>query len=205
MKSDLSNITWHLGKVSRKDREALLNQCGCVVWLTGLSSSGKSSIAHELEKRLISEGYLVYVLDGDSIRHGLNQDLGFSPGDRRENIRRIGAIAALFSDAGLITITAFISPYKADRNNVRKKLGRNRFIEVHLDVPLDVCEKRDPKNLYKKALNEEIPDFTGISASYEIPKKPEIILDTSEKSVSDCVEIIVRYLNSLSILSKQSR
>lgn len=204
MKPFSTHLTWHNGKVTRKDREVLLNQRGCVIWFTGLSGSGKSTIARGLEERLIGEGHLAYVLDGDNLRHGLNSDLGFSPEDRRENIRRVGETAALFADVGLIAITAFISPYRADRDAARQTVGEKRFIEVYLDVPLEICEKRDPKKLYKKAHTGEIPDFTGISAPYEIPEKPEIILDTLEKNFSDCVDVIMKYLTDSNMLSSQS-
>ncbi|MBT4484037.1 MAG: adenylyl-sulfate kinase [Candidatus Latescibacteria bacterium] len=196
MKSNSPNLTWHNSKITREDRETLLGQRGFVIWLTGLSSSGKSTIANILEECLIKKGYLCYVLDGDNIRHGLNTDLGFSAEDRRENIRRIGEVASLFADAGIITVTAFISPYKADRNSARRIVGDDRFIEVYLDVPLSVCEKRDPKNLYQKARTGEIHNFTGISAPYEAPDKPEIILHTAESSSAACVNEIINYLLS---------
>jgi adenylyl-sulfate kinase len=168
---------------------------GVVVWLTGLSGSGKSTIATELERELFNMGKQVYVLDGDNIRHGLCSDLAFSPTDRKENIRRIGEVAKLFADAGFICITAFISPYRADRGMVRRMLPQGRFIEVYLDVPIDVCEKRDVKGLYAKARLKQIKEFTGITAPYEPPLNPEIILQTEKLSVNECVTKIIEYLN----------
>jgi len=187
----------------RRKREELLNQRGCVVWLTGLSGSGKTTIARALEERMTSDGYLCYVLDGDAIRRGLNSDLGFTAADRKENIRRVSEVAALFADAGVITITAFISPYRADRRRARSLLTGNPFIEVFLNTPLEVCEERDPKNLYRKARNGEISDFTGISAPFEPPENPEITLDTSKKSIVECVSEIREYLVAKGVLSRE--
>ncbi len=194
-----NNISCCGGMATRRDREAFLNQKGCVVWFTGLSGAGKTTIAHALEERLMKGNHLCYVLDGDSIRSGLNADLGFSPEDRNENIRRLGEVAALFSDAGLIAITSFISPYRADRRSARNKIGNYRFIEVFLDVPLEICEQRDPRKLYKKARTGIIPEFTGISAPYEAPECPELVLDTSEKNVASCVTEIIEHLVSIDI------
>ena len=199
------NLVWHSGSITHEDRCRLLNQRGCVVWFTGLSGSGKSTIAHALEERLVNSGHLAYVLDGDNIRHGLNADLGFSPGERRENIRRVGELAALFADAGLITITAFISPYRADRDTVRRTAGKNNFIEIFLNVPLNICEQRDPKNFYKKARTGEITDFTGISAPYEAPSNPEITLDTSSIDVSTCVDEVMKYLEKIGYIERTAR
>ena len=177
-----TNITWHEGHVGREERETLLSQKGALVWLTGLSGSGKSTIAYTLEHALMQEGRLAYVLDGDNIRHGLNKNLGFSPEDRGENIRRIGEVGKLFVDAGLIVITAFISPYAADRQIAREVVGEGDFFEVFCDAPLAVCEERDPKGLYKKARAGEIKGFTGIDAPYEAPPKPELVIDSSKMS-----------------------
>lgn len=171
-----------------------MRQRGVVIWLTGLSGSGKSTIAVELEHALLDNGYNAFILDGDNIRHGLNKDLGFSPADRTENIRRIGEVAKLFCDANIITIAAFISPYKADRDRARGLLKELEFIEVHVKCPVAVCEERDPKGLYKKAKAGEVPEFTGISAPYEEPLTPELTLDTSKLSVEDSVITILSFL-----------
>lgn len=162
--------------------------------MTGLSGSGKSTLGYALEERLVSRGRMSYVLDGDNVRHGLCSDLGFSPVDRAENIRRVGEVAALFADAGVLVISSFISPYRADRAAARERIGDDRFIEVYLDVPVSVCEKRDPKGLYKKARAGDIPNFTGISAPYEQPETPELRLDTDALSVAGCVDQLVAYL-----------
>ncbi len=176
------------GDVRQEQRESLLGQHGILVWLTGLSGAGKSTIAHALEARLFAERKLAYVLDGDNLRHGLNADLGFSDRDREENIRRVGEVGALFVDAGVIAIAAFISPFRRDRERVRTIVGSQRFIEVFLDVPLAVCESRDPKHLYAKARRGEIADFTGISSPYEVPDAPDLILRAGDTSVEECVE-----------------
>jgi len=195
-----TNITWHEGEINKGDRNKLLNQKGIVIWFTGLSGSGKSTLAHVLEKRLFQEGKLSFVLDGDNVRHGLNKNLGFSPEDREENIRRIGEVAKLFSEAGIITMTAFISPYRRDRDKARALLKKGEFIEVFLKVPLKTAEKRDPKGLYKKARNGEIKEFTGISAPYEDPLKPEIIIDTSKKSIKESGDIIYNFLKERDLI-----
>jgi len=200
MNNRSENIVWYKSAIKREERTKLLNQRGCIIWLTGLSGSGKSTIAYALEERLIRQGHASYVLDGDNIRHGLNTDLGFSPEERRENIRRVGELAALFADAGLITISAFISPYHIDREKARKTAGNNDFIEIYLDVPLEVCEQRDPKNLYKRARAGEISDFTGFNAPYEPPHNPEIKLDTSTLDVTACVDEIMEYVQEKGIL-----
>ncbi len=197
-----SNITWHQGDVTTKDREALLNQKGVVLWFTGLSGSGKSTLAHAVEKALHTEGYLTYVLDGDNIRHGLNKNLGFSPEDRQENIRRIGEVAKLFADAGVITMTAFISPYRADRDQARQLCPEKRFVEIYVKVPLDIAEERDPKGLYKKARAGEIKEFTGISAPYEEPEAAEIEIDTSLVTLEESAKIVIDYLRNQGILNK---
>lgn len=198
-KSD--NIFWSRGKVSSKQREARSGHLGCVVWLTGLSSAGKSTIAVELERELFNLGRNAYVLDGDNIRHGLGANLGFSPEDRTENIRRVGEVAKLFADAGFICITAFISPYRADRDLVRKILPPGRFIEAYVNAPLEVCEKRDPKGLYARARASEIKEFTGISAPYEAPLSPELEIPTHLLTVS---ESVTRILDYLSVYSPES-
>jgi bifunctional enzyme CysN/CysC len=192
-KSD--NIFWSHGKVTAAQRERRNGHPGLVVWLTGLSGSGKSSIATELERELFNLGKQAYVLDGDNIRHGLCSDLAFTPQDRRENIRRVGEVSKLFAEAGMICITAFISPYKSDRELVRNMVLDGRFIEVFVDAPLDVCEQRDPKGLYAKARSNEIKEFTGITAPYEAPEKPELHLHTDKMSVSEAVAHILDYLH----------
>ena len=188
------NITWHQSGVLKKDREARNKHKGAAIWLTGLPSSGKSTIAVELQALLFERGYNVYVLDGDNVRHGLNKNLGFSPEDREENIRRIGEVAKLFVDAGLITITAFISPYKKDRNKARSLFEKGDFIEVFVDTNLDLCEKRDPKGLYKKARSGEIKGFTGVSAPYEVPQAAELIIKTDNQTKQESAGKIIDYL-----------
>jgi adenylylsulfate kinase len=195
-----TNIVWHQGAITREDRQQLNGHRGCTVWLTGLSGSGKSTIAVELEKRLLERGVRTYILDGDNIRHGLNKNLGFSPGDRTENIRRIGEVAKLFSDAGLVALTAFISPYRADRDQVRAIMQPGDFIEVFVDCPVEVCEQRDVKGLYKKARAGEIKEFTGISAPYEAPSKPEMVIETSGQSVEKSALQILAYLERQGIV-----
>ncbi|HYB97595.1 MAG TPA: adenylyl-sulfate kinase [Candidatus Limnocylindrales bacterium] len=190
------NIVWHQTTVTRDEREQINGHRGCTVWLTGLSGSGKSTLANLLEKALWERGVRSFVLDGDNVRHGLNKDLGFSPKDRTENIRRIGEVAALFTDAGVVNITAFISPYRADREIARKAAPEGRFIEVYVQCDLDECERRDPKNLYKKARAGEIPEFTGISAPYEAPEAAELIINTAGKTPEENLREIVAYLES---------
>ena len=189
-----TNIKWHHGKISRDDRVNLMKQKGGTIWLTGLSGSGKSTIAVELEHALIENKHQAYILDGDNIRHGLNKNLGFSPEDRSENIRRIGEVAKLFTDANIITITAFISPYRQDRDNARKLFQAGEFIEIYIKCPLEVCEQRDTKGLYKKARAGEVKEFTGISAPYEEPLKPELTIDTSTMSIEESTRTIIAYL-----------
>jgi adenylylsulfate kinase len=189
-----TNIKWHHGRITKEDRVKLLNQKGVTIWFTGLSGSGKSTIAVELEHALIENRHQAYILDGDNIRHGLNKNLGFSPEDRAENIRRIGEVAKLFTDAGIITITAFISPYREDRDAVRKLLNDGEFIEVYVKCPLDVCEERDTKGLYKKARAGEVKDFTGISSPYEEPLNPELTIDSSKLTVEESTRIVLNYL-----------
>jgi adenylylsulfate kinase len=193
-KQTATNITWHAGTVSRDEREQLLGQRGAVVWLTGLSGSGKSTIAVAAERALVDRGQLAYLLDGDNIRHGLNKNLGFSPEDRTENIRRIGEVAKLFTDAGLVVFTSFISPYRADRDLVRAIHEAGRFVEVHVAASVETCESRDVKGLYKKARAGEIKEFTGISAPYEAPAAPELVIDTAGESVEQSTGRLVTYL-----------
>ena len=185
-----SNVVFHPGHIRRQQREELLGQRGMLVWLTGLSGSGKSTIAHALEARLCSERKLAYVLDGDNLRHGLNADLGFSERDREENIRRAGEVAALVVDAGVVVIAAFISPFRRDRERVSAIVGDARFIEVFVDVSLAVCESRDPKGLYARARAGEIAEFTGISSPYEPPATPALILRAAELDVDECVAAV---------------
>ena len=196
MNCNESNMFSFSGKVTSEERERILGHSGCVVWLTGLSASGKTTIAEALEKRLVTNNRPAYVLDGDSLRRGLCKDLGFSQDDRTENIRRVGEVAALMADAGLIVIAAFISPYRADRDRARATSGNGRFVEIYLDVPLEVCENRDPKELYRRARAGEIPEFTGISSPYEPPEAAEIVLDTSRESLSNCVNSIELFLKN---------
>jgi bifunctional enzyme CysN/CysC len=190
--------------VSAEERQKLLLQTGATLWLTGLSGSGKSTVAQQLERELIAQGHICYILDGDNIRHGLNRDLGFSAEDRKENIRRIAQVARLFNEAGVIVITAFISPYREDRAGARDVIGEDRFIEVYLDTPLEICEQRDPKGLYKKARSGEIPQFTGISDPYEAPVNPELILNTAELTVADSVKTVHAELLQRGILQQPS-
>jgi bifunctional enzyme CysN/CysC len=189
------NIYWSQGKVTAAQRNSRNGHAGCVVWLTGLSASGKSTIAINLERELFNLGRHAYLLDGDNVRHGLCSDLGFSPDDRKENIRRVGEAARLFADAGIICITAFISPYRSDRELVRQLMDAGKFIEVYVNAPLEVCEARDPKGLYARARAKEIKEFTGVSAPYEIPEKPDIELRTDQWTVAESVARLIEYLN----------
>lgn len=188
------NIIWHSHKVSKSDRASLNAQKPCLLWFTGLSGSGKSTIAGELEYLLYKKGYKTYLLDGDNIRHGLNRDLGFAQPDRIENIRRIGEVSKLFVDAGLIVLSAFISPFKSDRQSVRGLLEFGEFIEVFVDTPLEVCESRDPKGLYKKARDGEIKEFTGIDSPYEPPLTPEITIKGDSDMPDELAQNIVEFL-----------
>lgn len=188
------NVVWQLHKIGKSERACRSGQKPCVLWFTGLSGSGKSTLSDALEVRLHEMGFLCYLLDGDNVRHGLNKDLGFSDADRVENIRRIAEVSRLFVDAGLIVLTAFISPFRADRDAARAIMGPGELVEIHIDTPLAVCESRDPKGLYRKARAGEIRNFTGIDSAYEAPEHPEIRLDTSRQSVSECVAQIVDYL-----------
>ncbi|OCL91237.1 adenylyl-sulfate kinase [Aliarcobacter thereius] len=188
------NIVWHNQSITKEKRLTLLNQKPCILWFTGLSGSGKSTIANAVELELFKRGRKTYLLDGDNVRHGLNKDLGFSEQDRIENIRRIGEVAKLFVDSGLIVLTAFISPFKSDRQIAKSLVKYDEFIEVFIDTPLEVCEQRDPKGLYKKARDGSIKNFTGISSPYEAPEEPQIHIKTDEHSIEECVNIVIDYL-----------
>ncbi|MEZ5943055.1 MAG: adenylyl-sulfate kinase [Planctomycetaceae bacterium] len=196
-----TNVTWHDHRVSSEDREALKGHKGCVLWFTGLSGAGKSTVANTVDHKLHAIGKHTYLLDGDNIRMGLNKNLGFSAEDRTENIRRIGEVAKLFADAGLITSTAFISPYKADRDLVRALLPEGEFIEIMVEASLETCEARDPKGLYKKARAGEIKGFTGIDAPYEAPENPELVLDSNTKGIDDLADEVIAYLQEKGFLS----
>lgn len=200
IKQKSKNIRWHEHKVTRNNREKLLGQKGVVLWFTGLSGSGKSTIANNVAYELHKMSKLAYVLDGDNIRHGLNKNLGFSQVDRDENIRRICEVSKLFTDAGIITCTAFISPYKKMRGFCRKIVGSKRFFEVYCKASLQTCEKRDPKGLYKKAREGKVKEFTGISAPYEEPENPDVIIDTDKYDVKESVKIIINMLKKEKII-----
>lgn len=197
------NIVVHHHSVSKEDRARIKGQHPCIVWFTGLSGSGKSTLANALEKRLWEKKKHTYLLDGDNVRSGLNSDLGFDEEDRKENIRRIGEVAALFVDAGLIVLSAFISPFEKDREFVRRLVEANEFIEVYVDTPLEICELRDPKGLYRKARFGEIPDFTGIDSPYEAPICPEIHLHPGKEAVDVMVKRIIDYLETRGYLSNE--
>jgi adenylylsulfate kinase len=194
------NVIWHSHPVTRETRAAQKSQRPLVIWFTGLSASGKSTIAGALEQILTGQGYHTYLLDGDNVRHGLCRDLGFSDEDRKENIRRVGEVAKLTADAGLITLAAFISPFREDRRIVRDILPEGDFIEVYVDAPLDVCLKRDPKGLYAKAMRGEIPKFTGIDSPYEAPENPEVHIDADRSSVAEAVNQLLAYLDEQGVL-----
>lgn len=195
-----TNITWHAAAVTKYDRHLQNGHGSCVLWFTGLSGSGKSTIANAVSSELYRMGISEYVLDGDNIRHGLNRDLGFSESDRTENIRRIGEVAKLFVDSGTIVTTAFISPFRSDRDQVRALFDEREFIEIFVDCPLEVCERRDPKELYAKARRGEIKDFTGIDSPYETPESPEIIIRTDLLTIDKAVEKIFSYLQNKNII-----
>tara|TARA_S200000501_G_scaffold378801_1_gene443795 strand:- start:4292 stop:4903 length:612 start_codon:yes stop_codon:yes gene_type:complete len=190
----MSNVVWHKTTVSKADREQSISQKPFLLWFTGLSASGKSTIANIVEQKLFQLNYKTYLLDGDNVRHGLNKDLGFDEISRVENIRRIGEVSKLFNDAGLIVLTAFISPFKSDRKMVRDLFEGRDFLEVYIDASLDVCENRDPKGMYKKARSGEIKEFTGISSPYEAPENPEIYVLNNEISLEEASNQIIDYL-----------
>jgi adenylylsulfate kinase len=189
-----TNIVWHHSKVTKEDRQKLNGHKSVVLWFTGLSGAGKSTLSVEVEKKLHQRGVRTYILDGDNIRHGLNKDLGFSAEDRKENIRRIGEVAKLMVDAGIVTLTAFISPYREDREMVRQLLGEKEFIEIYVKCSLEECERRDPKGLYKKARAGEIKGFTGIDDPYEEPENPELVVETDKQTLEESVKQVITYL-----------
>lgn len=191
-----TNVVWQGGQVTREERESLLGQRGTTLWLTGLSASGKSTLAYALERALITAGRACYVLDGDNVRHGLNGNLGFSPEDRSENIRRVAEVASLMNDAGLIVISAFISPFRADRERARTIVGRDRFVEVHVSTSLAICESRDPKGLYQRARAGLVGEFTGISSPYEAPDSPQVSIDTAVLGVHEAVAVLLRAVSA---------
>jgi adenylylsulfate kinase len=196
-----TNVTWHAHTITREDRWKLMGHKGCILWFTGLSACGKSTIANAVDSKLHDSGVHSFVLDGDNIRMGLNKNLGFSAEDRAENIRRIGEVAKLFADAGIITATAFISPYRADRDKVRALMGQGGFIEIHVNASVEICETRDPKGLYKKARAGEIKNFTGISDPYEAPEKPELVLDSNTKGIDELSNEVIAYLKANGYIS----
>lgn len=194
------NITWHNHRVTKQDRWLKNSHRSALIWLTGLSASGKSTVANELERFLYEQRVNSFVLDGDNVRHGLNRDLGFGPKDRKENIRRVGEVAKLLVDAGILAIAAFISPYAEDRLLVRRLFPEAEFIETYVKCDLQICEARDPKGLYRKARRGELPEFTGLSAPYEVPESPEIVIDTGVLSIADSVSKITSHLKEREIL-----
>jgi adenylylsulfate kinase len=196
-----TNITWHEASISKNDRRKKNGHGSCALWFTGLSGSGKSTIANAVSNELFKQGISEYVLDGDNIRHGLNKDLGFSDYDRTENIRRIGEVAKLFVDSGKVVTTAFISPFRSDRDQVRALFEAGEFIEVFVQCPIEECERRDPKQLYAKARRGEIKDFTGIDSPYEAPEQPEITLQSDQVTVEEAVEQVFAYLRQKNIIS----
>ncbi len=198
--SENANITWHQALITRADRRRLNGHRSLVVWFTGLSGSGKSTLSHAVEQRLYEIGCRSFVLDGDNVRHGLCRDLGFSESDRMENIRRIGEMAKLFAEAGVITLTAFISPYRADRLRVRQLFDPEDFVEVYCRCPLEVCEARDVKGMYRRARAGEICDFTGISSPYEEPLTPDLTVDTGRLSLEQCVDQVMSFLKDRGVL-----
>ncbi|WP_099302332.1 adenylyl-sulfate kinase [Bacillus sp. Marseille-P3800] len=200
MSKSVENLVWHDATITKEDRQRKNNHKSCLLWFTGLSGSGKSTLANALDQVLYNNGLNSYVLDGDNVRQGLNQDLGFTDEDRVENIRRIGEVSKLFVDAGTIVSTAFISPFQADRERVRERFADHEFIEVYVRCNLEECEKRDVKGLYKKARAGEIPHFTGISSPYEAPEQPDLTVDTAEESVEQSLEKLVNYLKDKQIV-----
>jgi len=195
------NIVWHGAEVNQDQREQALGQKGCGGWFTGLSGAGKSTVCRRVEQKLLDRGVATYVLDGDNLRMGLNKDLGFSPADRTENIRRVGCVAQLFADAGVVCLTAFISPYRADRDGARAMVPNDRFVEAYVSTSLEACEARDPKGLYKKAREGKIPEFTGISAPYEAPEAAELNVNTEGKTVDESADEVIAYLASRGFLA----
>lgn len=196
------NIVWHNATIGKADRHRMNNHKSAILWYTGLSGAGKSTLANKVEEKLFERGLHTYVLDGDNVRHGLNKGLGFSADDRKENIRRIGEVAKLFVDGGVIVSTAFVSPYRADRDMVREMVDGGEFIEIHVAASLDVCESRDPKGLYKKARAGEIKNFTGIDDPYEAPNTPEMSIDTGAKSLEECAAEVMNYLENHGYIDK---
>ncbi|MBP3951188.1 adenylyl-sulfate kinase [Bacillus suaedae] len=194
------NLVWHETTIKKEERQKRNGHRSCILWFTGLSGAGKSTLANALEHRLFEQGTKSYILDGDNVRLGLNKGLGFSDDDRKENIRRIGEVAKLFVDSGTVVCTAFISPFKEDRDRVRELVEEGEFIEVYVRCSLEACEQRDPKGLYKKARSGEIPAFTGISSPYEEPEAPEIVVDSDKQTVEESVETILAYLKEKNIL-----
>jgi adenylylsulfate kinase len=195
-----SNVVWHTATISRSDRELQNGHKSIILWFTGLSGAGKSTLAHAVEARLFEMGCSTFVIDGDNVRHGLCGDLGFSAADRTENIRRVGEVAKLFTEAGIIALTAFISPFRADRDRVRQMVKDGEFLEIYCKADLSVCEDRDVKGLYKKARAGEIPEFTGISSPYEAPAAAEIEVDTGAKSLEECVDFVISVLKQRNII-----
>lgn len=200
-----TNVVWHKNKVAKEDRHRLYGHKSCVLWFTGLSGAGKSTTAVEVEKELYRLKIHSYVLDGDNIRHGLNNNLGFSAKDRQENIRRVGEVAKLFVDAGLFVVTAFISPFREDRLKVRELFEPGEFVEIYVQCSLEECENRDPKGLYEKARQGQIKDFTGISSPYEAPINPELVVDTENLSVEQCVQQVISYLEDNGYIKVQQQ
>jgi adenylylsulfate kinase len=194
------NVVWHITQVTAKDRKNVIKQKPMVLWFTGLSGSGKSTIASIIEKRLIESKYIAYLLDGDNLRHGINANVGFSTEDRNENIRRIAEVSRLFADSGMIVLASAISPFKSLRKFARKRIEEvGEFVEIHVKADVDTCAARDPKGLYKKAITGEIPEFTGISSPYEVPENPELILDTNKYSADECADIVLDYIQKAQI------
>ncbi len=200
MSKKSSNTVWHHATISREDRENMHQHKSAVLWFTGLSGSGKSTLAHAVEEKLHSMGVSTFVLDGDNVRHGLCSDLGFSDQDRVENIRRVAEVAKLFSEAGVVTLTAFISPFREDRNAARKLMPHGDFLEIYCQCPLEICEQRDVKGLYKKARAGEIPFFTGIDSPYEAPEKPELAVETGAMPLADCVEKVIMLMKERGLI-----
>lgn len=201
----MKNIVWHDTCITNEKREQLTQQKAAIVWFTGLSGSGKSTIANLLEEELYKNGNFTYLLDGDNVRHGLNVDLGFDDKSRVENIRRVGEVGKLFVDAGLLVLSAFISPFQKDRELVKKLVGNGEFIEIFIDTPLDICESRDPKGLYKKARSGEIAEFSGITSPYEVPTHPDITIDTQHTSPQEATKIIIEYLAEKNYIKWKSK